>query len=97
MLFIVHGSSMESTYREGDRLFVSRILYLVTSPGINDVVVVKDPRDGRLLLKRITKIIGGKYFVEGDNPDSSTDSRTFGEIERENILGKVFFRYKKAL
>lgn len=32
-----------------------------------------------------------EYFVAGDNPNSSTDSRTFGFMNKDNILGKVIF------
>jgi signal peptidase I len=31
----------------------------------------------------------GKYFLMGDNRDNSLDSRTFGPISGERILGKV--------
>ncbi len=31
----------------------------------------------------------GKYFMLGDNRDSSADSRYFGFVDRDNIIGKV--------
>ena len=33
------------------------------------------------------------YFVMGDNRDNSSDSRTFGPINRSSIQGKAVFRY----
>ncbi len=35
----------------------------------------------------------GTYFVSGDNRPHSSDSRAFGPVELNLIVGKVFFRY----
>lgn len=35
----------------------------------------------------------GHVFVLGDNRDYSNDSRTFGEVPFENIVGRAWFRY----
>lgn len=94
MRFIVSGSSMEPTYSPGDTLFVSRILHKLFPPKVGDVVVAKDPRDGRLLLKRIKRITQGLVTLKGDNPAKSTDSRHFGHLPRKSIIGKVLFRYR---
>lgn len=99
MPFKVSGRSMEPTFKEGQTLLVSSLPYFFQQPKVGDVVVIKDPRDpstssgqdGRLLLKRIKKKEKDKYFVAGDNPQASTDSRTFGAIKKENILGRVIF------
>src|SRR5687768_14403793 len=93
MRFIVHGSSMSPTFQPGDKLFVSKFYYRIFAPKVNDIVIVKDPRDGKLLLKRIKKITKQGYYIVGDNPKTSTDSRAFGEIDRNKIVGRVLFRY----
>jgi signal peptidase I len=39
------------------------------------------------------KIPAGNYFVLGDNSTNSNDSRFWGCLPRENILGRIVFRY----
>ncbi len=83
---------MEPTYASSDILLVSKVFYFFRNPQVHDIVVLKDPRDLRLVLKRITKIKDNTYFVVGDNEQESTDSRHYGWISKQEIVGKVFYK-----
>ncbi|CAB5240381.1 unannotated protein [freshwater metagenome] len=66
-----------------------------------DVVVVKrrlnaQVLDDSLFIKRIKEIATEGITVLGDNPEASTDSRTWGAVPYEQVIAKVLFRYKKA-
>ena len=47
--------------------------------------------NSRDMVKRIQRVQGYECFVEGDNKETSTDSRDFGVIDRSRIVGKVIF------
>ncbi|HSX10065.1 MAG TPA: signal peptidase I [Candidatus Saccharimonadales bacterium] len=87
--FHVEGKSMVPTIQQGDSVLVNRMSYLFRSPNVDDIIALYDPRDRKILIKRIIKIEKGKYFVQGDNKNSSTDSRVFGMIGRVDIIGKI--------
>lgn len=81
---------MSPTLQPAQHVLVNRLAYLLKQPQIGDIVAAKDPRDGKVLIKRISREEKGRYFLMGDNPAHSTDSRTFGMIGKQNLLGKVF-------
>ena len=89
---MVIGSSMEPTFHEGDFLLVNQWSYRFNSPKKGDCIVFHDLRDGKLLVKRISKIKADNLFVTGDNSYCSTDSVVFGPISSEEIIGKVWKR-----
>jgi nickel-type superoxide dismutase maturation protease len=81
---------MEPTLTSGDRLLVVRR----SVPRIGDIVAVRDPGGaGRLLVKRVVSVVGGEIGVEGDNPRGSTDSRHFGPVGRQAVVGRAVYRY----
>lgn len=90
-LFVFHirGDSMKPAYKNNENVLVLRYIYRFIPPRTNEVVIAKDPRDSKFLIKRITKQHYGKIFLSGDNSSVSTDSRQFGMIQRSDLIGKV--------
>lgn len=83
-IYKISGHSMLPYLTPGDRVFVSSIPFLFSKPKIGDVVVLA--KDGKMLIKRIVRILNKKYYLEGDN---KSDSLKIEPIERNQILGKV--------
>jgi type IV secretory pathway protease TraF len=98
--YVVEGPSKLPAYEPGQRVLVFRWAYLLTAPAAGDAVVIRDPqRAGHLLLKRISRAPDGtrpgraSVFVLGDNAPESRDSRAFGPVARNAVIGRALFHY----
>lgn len=85
--FTVYGNSMLPTLKSGQNILVFNWAYFFFKPKIGDIVVIL--KDGKDMVKRIQKCDGCQVFVQGDNAKESTDSRSFGLIDKSEIVGKV--------
>jgi signal peptidase I len=127
----IQGLSMTPTLLDGDRYMLYRCTYFFRSPRRGEIVVIRDPEDHGLSIKRIvalpndtieirrdgvyvnqsklkepyltaanalasadiyvlpTKLGKKSYFVMGDNRGKSFDSRYYGPISRDDILGYI--------
>jgi signal peptidase I len=97
----IAGASMHPTLEPGEwALAVSSGRF-----GRGDVVVVERPdRPGFELVKRIVAVPGDlapdgrvldadAFWVEGDSPEASTDSRRFGPVPRAGLKARVLLVY----
>jgi signal peptidase I len=124
---VVRQLSMEPTLVNGDTALVSKWCRWAGTWGRGDVVAVRSPADGGLLVKRIVATAGqrvglrdgrlavdgraappgadfeavdgtyfgpvrvptGAVFVMGDNRARSVDSRVFGSVDEDDVVGCV--------
>lgn len=86
----VAGDSMRPTLAPGDWLVVRRGARV--RPG--DIVVARRPdRRGLRLVKRAVKRTDDGWWLEGDNPRASHDSRLFGAVPDALVEGRAVARY----
>jgi nickel-type superoxide dismutase maturation protease len=89
---LVEGDSMLPTLKNGDGILIDADAKI----SAGDIILAKHPfKKSVIILKRLAEIDeNGNYFLVGDNPAESTDSRTFGAISAKHILGKAVCRLK---
>lgn len=85
---------MIPTYRPGDAVLIAR--RWITSPvHPGEVVLCRLPETvpgpGGYLVKRVASVASGHVILHGDGP-RSYDSRAFGPIPVECVLGRVVTR-----
>lgn len=83
---------MEPSLKDGSIFLVNNWAFLFRAPKIGEVVTFFNPnKTGERLCKRITAFYPGEnaYELCGDNQFDSLDSRSFGRVKKEAILGKV--------
>jgi nickel-type superoxide dismutase maturation protease len=90
-VFVVAGDSMLPALRPGDCLLISRRARI----DLGDLVVAQRPHVEELLLvKRAVRRADGGWWLLSDNETAGLDdSRAFGVLPDECVVGKVLFRY----
>ena len=86
---------MTPLLQPGDEILIDPRAYQRSHPQLNHVVVARRPdRVDLWVIKRVAAVVeDGSCFLTGDNSPESTDSRLFGWVTPENILGRVICRF----
>jgi hypothetical protein len=91
----VSGNSLEPRYREGDFVLAARIPFLLKRLEPGDAVVLRHPYFGTLIKLVDTIATDGRSLrVVGLHPES-VDSREFGPVPLEWLVGKVIWHWKR--
>jgi phage repressor protein C with HTH and peptisase S24 domain len=90
----VTEDSLAPEYQNGDFVLVSKIPFLIVPQSPGDIIAFHQPGFG-LLIKRIQNLSPeGGVNVIGNHPDS-VDSRVFGSVRQEDVIGKVIWHIRK--
>ena len=100
-LMIIQGRSMLPIIKPGSLLIVNKAAYGFrvpfldhyilrwSSPKPGDIVVFYTPAKERAVKRCFSIDEQGNVFAQGDNESESLDSRYYGNISPEKILGRV--------
>lgn len=93
--FRITGNSMLPVLKPGEEVLMVPYRDFSYFPQMGDIVVALHPSQPNLhLIKRVTAVLeNGCCFLQGDNLDESTDSRAFGWVSPETIIGRVTCRF----
>jgi signal peptidase I len=108
---ITDGRSMQPALADGQLLVVNRLAYGFrphlearywlrwSAPSVGDIVVFKTPA-GNVAVKRCAGLIQDnkghtRWLARGDNTPVSLDSRAYGPLPLDAIIGKVTLPWRK--
>jgi len=90
---------MSPAYNNGDWLLFKQVT--IDGSGsrglVGKVVVIeRESYPGIHFIKRVITADSSGVWVEGDNKEASTDSRQWGALSSNEIVGVVLMRFRRA-
>ncbi len=93
-LYYIPSMSMHPTIKPGQFILADMDSYTNNTPQINDIVIVELTKHETIIKRLIQKPMNVKhdisgYYLQGDNISNSIDSRHFGPVKIDRIIGKA--------
>ena len=87
----IEGNSMQPALQDGQTVLVHPTAYHTRLPLVGDIILARHPIQGDIqMVKRVDQVLPDRrVLIRGDNPGESTDSRSFGALRPEHVLGRV--------
>ena len=100
----VRGDSMSPNYNDGDWLLFRLLPAKSKADELVGKVVLIQRRSNLgedfLQVKRVIEVHNDtnetEIWVEGDNKEKSTDSRSWGALDSSEVIAKLVIRYRRA-
>ena len=80
---------MRPTLSPGDFVLVDPFAFKNELPVSGEVIVAQHPYRDQVIIKRVSEVVEDGVSLRGDNPDVSSDSRSFGRVRFATIIGRV--------
>ena len=93
--FKISDNSLFPEYGEGDFVLSAKIPFFLDSVRCGDVVVFRHPLYGTMI-KKVSHIAGdgNRIYVIGTH-ENSVDSRQFGALRKDALIGKVIWHIRR--
>nr|WP_293108122.1 nickel-type superoxide dismutase maturation protease [Okeania sp. SIO2F4] len=93
--FCVTGLSMFPLLKPGEEVLVDMRAYRHCLPEIGDLIVAEHPHRQDLKIIKLVAFVDekGDCFLMGENQEESSDSRSFGFVSSQQIIGRVTSKF----
>lgn len=91
--YVIEGNSMYPLLCEGDVIFIKKTKNI----NVGSIIVANHPFRKKNIIKQVTAMQGDMLELKGLNLEESEDSRTFGYISIEHVLGTVILYKPKCV
>lgn len=97
--FCVIGFSMFPILKPGEEVLVDTKAYRHSLPEMGDMVVAEHPHRQDLRIIKWVAFVDekGNCFLLGENREQSSDSRSFGFVSSQKIIGRVTSKFPERL